>query len=173
MPPTPTSAPASSALPQKPGSVSTPQPAQSGGLLPIGCAAASTSRPSTPFSLRSSSPASRPSTPGSVYSSSSTNSSMASLALPTPRTSAESLAEPKGYSATARGAQVEGAPAPARPPPQRSAHAPERPARRAPSHADNRALVLRAPGDAYDAHAAELLGAAQEADGEARAYPGG
>ncbi|KAH9829036.1 uncharacterized protein C8Q71DRAFT_450610 [Rhodofomes roseus] len=93
--------------PQKLGSVSTPQPAQSGGLLPIGCAAAY-----TPFSLRSSSPASRPSTPGSVYSSSSTNSSMASLALPTPRTSAESLAEPKGYSATARGRRSKELPRP-------------------------------------------------------------
>ncbi|EPT00486.1 hypothetical protein FOMPIDRAFT_1060274 [Fomitopsis schrenkii] len=74
-----------------------PRPAN---LLPIG-AASSTSRPSTPFSLRSNSPSSRPSTPGSIYSSSSTNSSMASLALPTPRTSSESLAEPaKGYSTT-------------------------------------------------------------------------
>ncbi|KZT64803.1 hypothetical protein DAEQUDRAFT_752825 [Daedalea quercina L-15889] len=68
-------------------------------LLPIGYTP-SGSRHSTPFSLRSSSPPSRPSTPGSIYSSSSTNSSMASLALTTPRTSFESLAEPKGYSAT-------------------------------------------------------------------------
>ncbi|KAI0732591.1 hypothetical protein C8Q72DRAFT_124177 [Fomitopsis betulina] len=64
-------------------------------LLPIGAA----SRPGTPFSFRIS-PSSRPSTPGSLYSSS-TNSSMASLVLPTPRTSSESLAEPAhGYSTT-------------------------------------------------------------------------
>lgn len=83
-------------------------------LLPIG-AAPSNSRPSTPFSLRtrSDSPASRPSTPGSFYSSSSTNSSMASLALPTPRTSSESLAEPtKGYSSTTRGRRSKELPRP-------------------------------------------------------------
>lgn len=80
-------------------------------LLPIGCTPSS--RPSTPFSLRGSPPSSRPSTPGSIYSSSSTNSSMASLTLSTPRTSAESLrlAEPKGFS-TPRGRRSKELPRP-------------------------------------------------------------
>ncbi|KAI0946876.1 hypothetical protein AcW1_010208 [Taiwanofungus camphoratus] len=71
-------------------------------LLPIG---SSTSRPRVPNSLASqkqgSSFSPSPSAPKSLYTSS-TNSSVASLALSPPRTSSDTLPEPKSYSAKPR-----------------------------------------------------------------------